>query len=244
MDFPEPFKHGYNGTSWNTIIAYPTGYSTKADAIKTTLENCGVSGVTTKQLPLTDDEKRDNNLILLGTPTESSIIAEINANHTEVGMPAYFDTSNPNAIRLYDDWLYNDDDPDVPDCCSKKNSSYHSVIMACDNPFDNAVVDNTWLDANKSVWIASGVTPDCAEEAADVLASGNLGDKGFWHETRMCADVDGDCTPKTMQDAIDSLNGNIRTSLWAADVDCDGTPKTMQDAIDSLNGNLNCCDDC
>ena len=195
MDFPEPFLHGYGGTRWDTIIAYPTGYSAKADAIKTKLESCGVSGVSTRDISttaLTPTQKQDNNLILLGTPTENSIIGEINANHTEVGMPMYFDASN----RLYDDQLYNGDDPDVPDCCSKQNSGYHGVIMACDNPFDNAVPwTNTWMDADKSVWIASGVTPKYAEDAANTLAAGNLGDKGFWYGTRLCGDVDGDNDP-------------------------------------------------
>ncbi|RLG23253.1 hypothetical protein DRN85_09690, partial [Methanosarcinales archaeon] len=199
MDFPEPFKHGYNGTRWSTIIAYPTGYSAEANAINATLQSYGVSDVITQDItatPLSTAQKANNNLILLGTPTENSIIAEVNANHTEVGMPAYFDASNPNAIRLYDDWLYNDDDPNVPDCCSKKNSGYHSVIMACDNPFDNAAPwTNTWMDADKSVWIASGVTSEYAKQAANTLASGNLGDKGFWYETRICGDVDGDNDP-------------------------------------------------
>jgi hypothetical protein len=117
MDFPEPFLHGYDDTRWNTIIAYPAGYSTKADAIKTKLENCGVSGVSTQDISvtaLTPAQKQSNNLILLGTPTENSIISDINANHTEVGMPMYFDASNPNAIRLYDDWLYNS----IRQCCT------------------------------------------------------------------------------------------------------------------------------
>ena len=247
MDFPEPFKNGYDGTRWNTIIAYPSGYSAKATAIKSELDGYGVSGVSMQDISttsLTPTQKQNNNLILLGTPTENSIIDEINADHTEVGMPMYFDTSNPNAIRLYDDHLYNGDDPDVPDCCSQQNSGYHSVIMACDNPFDNAAPwTNTWMDADKSVWIASGVTTCYAEDAADTLASGNLCDKGFWNRTRKCADVDGDCIPKTMMDRAAIVFETIHTSEWAADVDGDGVPKTMMDRAAIVFENLNCCDD-
>ena len=63
--------------------------------------------------------KSTDHLILIGTKQENSLIALANANHTEIGMPMYFDGNG----WLIDDWLYNDDDPDVPDCCSKENSS-------------------------------------------------------------------------------------------------------------------------
>jgi hypothetical protein len=231
MDFPEPFKHGYDGTRWSTIIAYPTGYATQANAISTTLQGYGVSGVSTQNISataLSTTQKENNNLILLGMPTENNIITEINANHTEVGMPAYFDASNPDAIRLYDDRLYNGDDPNIPDCCSLKDSSYHSVIMACDNPFDNAVMSDTWVDTNKSVWIASGVTTCYAVQAANTLASGSLGDKGFWHETRICGDVNGDCGKDwfdyiTLKNDVTNKPGWVtKSSEWAADVTCDG----------------------
>jgi hypothetical protein len=235
MDFPEPFLHGYNGTRWDTIIAYPAGYSARADAIKTKLESCGVSGVSTKLVSdMNAGDKSDNNLILLGKPTENNIITAINANHTEVGMPMYFDVSNPSAIRLYDDWLY-------PDCCSLRDSSYHGVIIACDNPFDNSDVNNAWMDANKSVWIASGVTTWYANDAASTLASGNLGDKGFWYKTRKCADVDGDGYLATALDGYAILDWNICTSEWAANVDGDPYPATALDRYAILDWNLNCC---
>ena len=244
MDFPEPFLHGYDGNSWNTIIAYPTGYATKAGAIKTKLESCGVSGVSTKLASsMIAGDKSGNNLILLGTPVENSIIGEVNAGHTEVGMPMYFDASNPSAIRLYDDQLYNGDDPDVPDCCSLKESGYHGVIMACDNPFDNTVPwTNTWMDADKSVWIASGVTTCYAEDAADTLASGNLGDKGFWYATRKCGDVNGDGVT-SVSDLTPLFNLDIRTSEWAADVNCDGVA-SVSDLTPLFNQNLQCCSGC
>ena len=264
MDFPEPFLHGYGGTRWDTIIAYPNGYSAKADAIKTKLWSCGVSGVSTQNISatvLTLTQKQGNNLILLGTPTENSIIGDINAKHTEVGMPMYFDASN----RLYDDQLYNGDDPDVPDCCSKQNSGYHGVIMACDNPFDNAVPwTNTWMDADKSVWIASGVTTCYAEDAADTLASGNLGDKGFWNKSRTlsngnggCGDVNGDGTVNwadylTLRYTVVGVTGwTIKTSEWASDVkNCDCTVNwadylTLRYTVVGVTGwTINCCDVC
>jgi hypothetical protein len=100
------------------------------------------------------------------------------------------------------------------------------------------------MDANQTVWIASGVTTYYAEDAANVLASGNLGDKGFWYRTRKCADVDGDGTPKTMLDVGAIIFETIHTSEWAADVDGDGTPKTMLDVGAIIFENLNCCGEC
>lgn len=181
LDFPEPFLHGYNGTVWDTTIVYPSNdlggdYAVMAgDSRDNLVYNytipAGRMHIYTNAT--VGSRKNTDNLILIGTPLENHLIAEINANRTEVGMPMYFMDQPDNAVELIDDLLYNGDDPNVPDCCSLRNSSYHSVVMTCDNPFDNAEpwID-TWMDANKSVWIASGVTPCYAKDAASMLAAG------------------------------------------------------------------------
>ncbi|PXF56690.1 MAG: hypothetical protein C4B59_16515 [Candidatus Methanogaster sp.] len=181
LDFPEPFLHGYNGTVWNTTIVYPSNdpggdYAVIAGDIRDNLVynyTIPAGRIHIHANATVGNRKNTDNLILIGTPLENHLIAEINANHTEVGMPMYFMDQPNNVVWLIDDLLYNDDDPNVPDCCSLQNSSYHSVVMACGNPFDNAEpwID-TWMDANKSVWIASGVTPCYAKDAASMLAAG------------------------------------------------------------------------
>jgi hypothetical protein len=228
MDFPEPFKHGYEQNVWATTIVEPSNgnYATEAAAIQTRLIGEGVANVNTKtNATVTSTEKQNNNLILLGTPSENSIIAEINANHTEVGMSAYFDTSDPDAIRLYDDRLY----PQCAQCANKGDTMYHDVVMACDNPFDNDVWhdnNDTWTDASKSVWIASGVTTCYAEYAADLLAGGQFSE--FWYVSRKCGDVNGDCKVNSgdymklyNNVAFGPPDPSITTSEWAADVNCD-----------------------
>ena len=254
MDYPEPFLHGYNGTVWNTTIVYPSNdpggdYNDTAYDIKARLNQSGVSNETiniTTDVDLTDTEKTNNHLILLGTPLSNgnSIIADINDNHTEVGMPVYFHDPPgiPNAVWLIDDRL---DDDDCPGGCTYK-AQFHGVVMACDNPFNNAEPwTNTWQDYNQTVWTASGVTDCYAKYAADVLASGNLSNEGFWFTTRKsswidgCGDVNGN-GGVTMSDARALVNGKYYTSKWAADVKGNGGT-TMSDARALIRGVRDCC---
>ncbi|HJH26594.1 MAG TPA: hypothetical protein C5S37_07415 [Methanophagales archaeon] len=154
MDYPEPFLHGYDGEVWDTTIVYPSNdpsYAGLANAIQNNLLSEGVANVNIKtNATLTDTEKQNNNLILLGTPLENNIIELINAYHTEVGMSVYFDVSDPDNILMIDDWL-NDCQPATFDC--------GGVVIACDNPFDNGDLPwtDTWRDTGPSIWIASGV---------------------------------------------------------------------------------------
>jgi hypothetical protein len=98
------------------------------------------------------------------------------------------------------------------------------------------------MDANQTVWIASGVTTYYAEDAANVLASGNLGDKGFWNKTRKCGDVNGDGKVNS-NDMSPLFNGDIKTSKWASDVNCDSKVNS-NDMSPLFNGVLYCCSDC
>ena len=260
MDYPEPFLHGYGGTTWNTTIVYPSNdpggdYNDTAHDIKASLNQSGVLNETiniTTDVDLADTEKTGNHLILLGTPNGNTIIADVNDNHTEVGMPVYFQDNG----WLIDDWL-----DDQAGGCNKEQQ--HGVVMACDNPFDNAEPwTDTWKDSSQTIWIASGVTDCYAKYAADVLASGNLSDKGFWYTTRngtgiddSCGDVNGDCKV-TMGDVGNLLNyvgypsqGQYtpKTSEWAGNVNGIGDV-TMGDVANLLNYvgypgqyQLNCC---
>jgi hypothetical protein len=120
------------------------------------------------------------------------------------------------------------------------------------------------MDADKSVWIASGVTTCYAEDAADTLASGNLGDKGFWNRSRTlsngnggCGDVNGDgivdwADYLTLRYTVVGATGwTIKTSEWASDVNnCDCTVDwadylTLRYTVVGATGwTINCCDVC
>ncbi|PXF62197.1 MAG: hypothetical protein C4B59_00885 [Candidatus Methanogaster sp.] len=273
MDFPEPFKRGYDGTFNDTTIVYPNNdpsgdYAALAAAIQSNLvNNCSTHCVSLaghvhiETNATVGGRKSTDHLILIGTKQENSLIALANANHSEIGMPMYFDSDG-----LIDDWLYNDDDPAVPDCCSKKNSSYHRVVMACDNPFDNADTTDSWKDTIPMMWIASGVTDCYAKDAAEMLTIGcnqsSWDDKRFWNKSRYsgsggCGDIDGNCIVDwfdyiTLKCAVGGVPGwEIKTSNWASDVDnCNCRVDwfdyiTLRCTVGGVPGwSTNCCDDC
>jgi len=162
MDYPEPFIHGYNGTVHNIIIAYPDElcYSAKADAVESGLTTAGVSVTISKKKvgEVSSSDKQNNNLILLGTPSNNPIIADINSQRLAVGLPVYFDGS------------YMTDDSD--------DTSYvGGVIEACDNPYNGSA---DWMDAGPGVWLAAAVEDYWAYKAADLLASDTNKLDRFW----------------------------------------------------------------
>jgi len=224
MDYPEPFLHGYNGTVWNITIVYPAGFPSYNDIalnIKKKLNESGVPNENiniTTDVNLTNDEKRGNHLILLGTPTENNITAEVNANHTEVGMPVYYNTSTGN---------FDDDVTDRP------LGDGAVIVEACDNPFNNADINDTWMDSNQTIWIATGKTSEFAKEAAEWLINrtcllwnqSTLDDKGFWLIQYKCGDASGDGKIR-VGDAYKVFyaagDPSYTVSKWAADASGDG----------------------
>jgi hypothetical protein len=163
MDYPEPFVHGYDGVISNVTIAYPDEllYPDKADAIKNGLIAAGVPSeriTTTTVSDLLPDEKENNNLILLGTPSNNPLIADINSQRYDVGLPVYFNGS------------YMTDDSD--------DTSYvGGVVEACDNPYDGS---GNYRDAVPIVWLAAAVEDYWAYKAADMLASDTGRLDRFW----------------------------------------------------------------
>jgi hypothetical protein len=163
MDYPESFLHGYNGTVYNVTIVYPDElcYQDKADAIESGLIDAGVpAGRISKNTTgdVTSGDKQNNNLILLGTPSNNPLIADINSQRLDVGLPVYF--SGSQMIDDSDDTAY-----DVG-----------GVIEACDNPYDGA----DWMDTGPSVWLAAAAEDYWAYKAADMLASDTGKLDRFW----------------------------------------------------------------
>ncbi|NQE04335.1 hypothetical protein C5S32_00555, partial [ANME-1 cluster archaeon GoMg1] len=153
-DYPEPFLHGHNTTVWNTTIIYPDElcYPDKANAIRNKINASGVPGerVSVKSVEnVTEAEKTNNNLILLGTPSNNPLIADVNSQRSDVGLPVYF--SEKQMI---------DDSDDTP-------YDVGGVVEACDNPYDGA----NWKDTGPCVWLAAAVEDYWAYKAADLLAS-------------------------------------------------------------------------
>ena len=254
MDYPEPFLHGYGGTVWSTTIVYPStdaSYSTIADNIKTELESHGVTNVNTRtNATLTSTEKQNNHLILLGLPSTNSIIEEVNANHTEVGMTVYF--SGTTMI---------DDDTGASTAFSSgaagQLGSGANVLEACDNPFNNAVVTDTWMDSSQSIWIVSGPTDGLAKESAEWLISRTclLGDaydlstnsggygiagNGFRQVQYNCRDVNGNGVGGGGADAGLAFSCKYCTG-WAVDANGNGVRGGGADAGLVFGCNDDCC---
>ncbi|HID28050.1 MAG TPA: DUF3344 domain-containing protein, partial [Methanosarcinales archaeon] len=163
MTYPEPFKHGFNGTVWNTTIVYPSGYESIANSIKDKLIEYGVSNVDTVLVgEITPQMQSNNNLILLGTPEENSIIADISKSYYLIGMPVYFDNESL-----------------MHDVTTGNVYSTGGVLEACDNPFDNSPDTITYRDTGPSIWIASGVDTESAKASANLLLNPENLDK-FW----------------------------------------------------------------
>ena len=179
--YPEPFTHGFpmsleeddNGfsrTIWNTTIVYPaesSEYPGIAGNVKNKLIAKGVSAEkisTANDTSVTNEQKENNSLILLGTYTANSIIAELNPYHEYFGMVIY-----KSGDELFDD-------------STDKTYTHGEVVQVFDNPYDNGP-----LGTNKSyciegpvILMASGLDNACAKEAANMLVNRTDELDWFW----------------------------------------------------------------
>jgi hypothetical protein len=242
--YPEPFMHGFpmylgsgdgdSRTVWDTVIVYPAGSSDFADLatdIKSTLEAGGVlSGKisTVEDGSITVSQKENCNLILIGSYTANGLIAEVNAQHEEIGMPVYFDYV---SCAIMED----DDDPII----STQSYDHGAVVEAFDNLWNNGA----FVDSEGSmILMASGLNDGDAKDAAEML----IGDTGelneFWRVRQMmCGDVDCDGYVTTAD--VYPVFARAVCSEWAADVDCDGY-MTTADVYPVFARILNCCTGC
>jgi hypothetical protein len=251
---PEPFTHGFpmnlgsgdghSRTVWNTVIVYPAGstdFASIADDIKNTLV---AGGVPTEQISTAEDtsvttyQKQNCNLILIGSYTANSLIAEVNALHEDIGMAVYF---NYTSCEILED----DDDSTTP----PKNYTHGAVVEAFDNPWNNdAFVDH----AGSAIFMASGLNDGDAKDAAKMLISETDELDRFWRvKVAMCGDVDCSGPPIDFIDVgmtFDAMFGGSVDSQWAVDVDCSGPPIDFIDVgmtFDAMfGGGLYCCEGC
>ena len=160
MDFPEPFKHGFDGNAFATTIVRPSAYTTEANNIKNRLVAAGVSNVNIVAPPASATYLENNNLILIGTIYENTDLSSSNADRKKLGLPVYFDGGQ------------------MHDVATGNSYSSGGVVEACDNRWAG---DATYDDSGPTVWIVSGVSSDDVRDAAGILASGNL--DRFWKFT-------------------------------------------------------------
>jgi len=89
-DFPEPFRYGYRGIIYPTIIVYQDGWKGDARRVADKLNRLGIENVSIRGInELQENEKESCNLILLGTP-DFPPIAELNQVWGRLGFYAHF----------------------------------------------------------------------------------------------------------------------------------------------------------
>jgi hypothetical protein len=153
-DFPEPFRYGYRGIIYPTIIVYQDGWKGDARRVADKLNRLGIENVSIRGInELQEDEKESCNLILLGTP-DFPPIAELNQVwgrlgfyvHFQDGMPKVFDSRGEPAAEY---------------------GAGAGVIQATQSPWNPkgiGVCENT-------VWIVSGSDKTGVKDAVNTLVS-------------------------------------------------------------------------
>lgn len=90
-DFPEPFLHGYGGTTRPTVIAYDDGFNESAGNLQRTLVGLGVEEVSAQHIgKLTSADKQSANLIIIAG-SDGDMIAELNNAWNRLGFFVRFE---------------------------------------------------------------------------------------------------------------------------------------------------------
>ncbi|MGP8323981.1 MAG: DUF3344 domain-containing protein, partial [Methanosarcinaceae archaeon] len=187
--YPEPFKHGLptdpgsgTRTVWNTVIVYPAGSSDFQDLASDIKDTLVAGGVPTGLISIAEDtsvttsQKENCNLILIGDYDDNSLIALVNVQHEDIGMPVYFDYTSCEILE--------DDDDQTT---STQSYDHGAVVEAFDNPWNNgAFVEHT----GTMILMASGLNDGDAKDAANMLISNTAELNEFWRvKLAMCGDV-------------------------------------------------------
>ncbi|MEA1894450.1 MAG: DUF3344 domain-containing protein [Euryarchaeota archaeon] len=230
--YPEPLLHGFKGEVRNTTIVYPADFESDADAIKARLTDYGVANVTTTLVgDVTNNQTKNDNRILIGTPDTNDFIQEVSDGYYLVGMPVYFN----------DGLMY--------DSTTREVYSAGGLLIACDNPYDNSPGQSSYREAKSSIFIAAGLDNDGAHAAASMLSTpGALdGCYEFWKFVSpvevMKGDLnsDDDITTADATIALQMATGDRTPDIARGDVNNDGmvtsldTLMIMQAAAGSIN---------
>ena len=241
--YPEPFMHGFpmdpgsgSRTVWDTVIVYPavsSDFESIADDIKNTLVAGGVPTgqiAITNDTNITDDQKNNSNLILIGNYKTNSLIAAVNALHEDIGMPVYFNYTSCEIVED-NDTQRSPYDPVTYD--------HGGVVEAFDNPWNNSASVG---DPGSIVLMASGLNDGDAKDAANMLISDTDELNEFWRVRQMmCGDVNCDGAVN-VADVYPTFQRTV-CSEWAADVNCDGAIN-VADVYPVFERILDCCTGC
>ncbi len=83
-DFPAMLQHGYSGIVKRTIIGYENAYEKSAENLYGWLKKMNVNATMVSVVNITEEEKKNDNLILIGN--HSAIITELFSNYKKLGL--------------------------------------------------------------------------------------------------------------------------------------------------------------
>jgi len=153
-DFPEPFRYGYGGVIYPTIIVYQDGWEEDARRVADKLNRLGIKDASIRGInELREHEKGSYNLILLGTH-DFAPIAELNQIWKRLGFYAHFQDS---MLKVFDSRGE----------LAAEYGAGAGAIQATQSPWNPkgiGVCENT-------VWIVSGSDEAGVEAAVETLVS-------------------------------------------------------------------------
>jgi hypothetical protein len=146
-DFPQPFLSGKP-----TIIVYDRGFEEYAQSLAETLGKLGGTEVSVQGYhQLTETDRRNSNLILLGTK-DNELISELNDIYTRLGFYAYF--GDEKLVTL-----------DSKGEIAGEDSAGSGLIQATQNPWNPKGVGA----GENVVWVVSGIDETGVKRAVEAL---------------------------------------------------------------------------
>ena len=153
-DYPEPFLHGFHGKTRITTIVYDESFYDQADALYQSLKKIGLSVSSKTFDDLSENEKSNNNLILVGHYS-NDLIGELNENAEKLGW--FIEYKNRELITFNEK--------------GEKNLNFDSgsVIIATQNPWNPK---GNWNGENV-VWVLTGVASENVIDSVELLLENN-----------------------------------------------------------------------
>ena len=146
------FAYGYGGKVPPTYIVDTGGYAEEANTVQKAFTGWGIKTEVVKASDLTDTEKDEGSLVLVGTFNDP-VISEVNGFYDELGLPYHYDGGE---VKFFD--YKRAETGSLKEC---------GIVGASKSPFNPK---GSYLGENV-IWSCTGVTHENVDEAVDLLAT-------------------------------------------------------------------------
>ncbi len=150
-EFPEPFLHGFQGMNKKTTIVYTTDCNDLADEMKNLFIDYNVQSSLVEVSDLTEQEKTNNHLVLIGTYDQHPLIQELNVHAKELGVYIEWDNTFISTFNLQGDL--------------EQHYTHAGVLFATQNFWNPK---GNWHGENV-IWVVTGVTQTDVKNTVDIL---------------------------------------------------------------------------